>query len=153
MSKTSVPVNSNLSNLQASLNQEVDSLEQGTTDDPIVPFSQAPEKGKGEDVPTETSAMVGKAMTEDAKRTKEAFDKEPRVMISIPLYPGEKPGEAMEFAAVNGYSFYMKKGVMISLPQSVASSIMNHYNIQQGETEKGKSMLLSRDAAAEQALR
>lgn len=158
MAKTSVPVNSDLSVLQKKLDKEVENLDKATVDTsstetdfdttPSVPF-----KKPAVTYPTETSAMVGKAMTEDARRTKEALDKEPRIVMSIPLSPGEKAGQAEEYAAINGYGFYMKKGVMISLPQSIAVSLMEHYNIQQGEAEKGREYLVSRDASAEHALR
>ena len=87
-----------------------------------------------------------------ALETKEILDKKPKVMISLPLSPGEKQGKAVEYVSINGYPYHVMKGVYVSVPEPVAKLLMNHYNIVFGDSELGRQKRVNRDEDTEKAL-
>lgn len=82
------------------------------------------------------------------QRTKEALNKEPKVNFLINLSPGEKEGTD-EIVIVNGYSYRIKKGCMVTIPESVAALLSNKYKV---EMEAGKQHLLDNSEDRRQAL-
>ena len=67
-------------------------------------------------IPTPTEPMSWEAKR---LRTKAILEAEPKVSYRIPLGFKEKKG-ATEVVVINGYSFVIKKGVRVEVPQSVA---------------------------------
>lgn len=76
----------------------------------------------------------------DAAKTKAKLMREPQVRFYIPLIPGEKKG-AEENITINGYQKTIKKGQYVYLPESMAATLEEHYNI---EMDAGKDMRLDR---------
>lgn len=75
-----------------------------------------------------------------AERMKEHLAKQPKVRIIIPLEPKEKLG-ATESVILNGYPFYIKKGVYVEVPQQVADVIMEARNETEAAMERAKQRL------------
>ena len=68
-------------------------------------------------------------LTEDAQRTKEFMDKQPKRSYYIPLNFGEKKG-AEETVTVNGYKLTIKKGVRVMIPEPMAQDLDRLLGIQ-----------------------
>jgi len=84
------------------------------------------------DVMTEpTSQNIQHQLTEDAKKQKEYFEKQPKVIMNLPLKDGEVRG-SYESVCVNGYRLQIPKGVSVKLPSGVAEILADFYNIQLG---------------------
>lgn len=132
--------------LQKQLEEEVKAKEQSAlTPEPTPPQATI--------APVATPSMSpDKQMFADALATKKILDTYPKVMINLPCYIGEKPGVSEDYASINGYRYTVKKGVMVEVPEPIAKLFMDHYNIQMGETEYGKTMRLDRSAQNEAAL-
>lgn len=81
----------------------------------------------------------------EAIKTKEILDKKPKVSLWLPLDRGEKAGSATEFVSINGYPYWVKKGMMVLVPQPVAELLMNMYNIAMGDSAFGHSMRADRN--------
>lgn len=65
----------------------------------------------------------------DAKATETILDKENKVMFMIPLAQGEKAG-AVHDCFINGHKISVRKGAMVSIPESVAKLLADAYQIQ-----------------------
>lgn len=63
-----------------------------------------------------------------AEDTKAILDKRPKVMIMLPLEPGEKEG-AYDSAQINGHRYQVRKGEMVALPDCVAELFAEKYRI------------------------
>ena len=63
--------------------------------------------------------------TQRKQATKELLAKEAKIAMFIPLLPGEKDGASLELG-LNGYVVYVKKGVMVDLPESLAELVKDH---------------------------
>lgn len=61
--------------------------------------------------------------------TKTLLDAEPKVSFICPLGPEEKAG-AEEIVQINGYTFIIKKGHMVEIPNSVAQMLANKYRVE-----------------------
>jgi len=68
-------------------------------------------------------------LTEDAQRTKEFMDKQPKRSYYIPLNFGEKKG-AEETVTTNGYKLTIKKGVRVMIPEPMAQDLDRLLGIQ-----------------------
>jgi hypothetical protein len=90
---------------------------------------EAESKEKTEEIEKVDEAKQPKAKTpaerplKKAERMKEHLAKQPKVRIIIPLEPNEKPG-GTESVILNGYPFFIKKGVYVEVPEQVADVIM-----------------------------
>ena len=106
------------------------------------------------DVMKSQPSNVDAQLTEDAKAQKAFFEKQPKVIMNIPLREGEKAGQAYETVQVNGYRLQILKGRSVSLPAGVAEILANHYNIQLGTggIPEEAGYLADRDNASAQAL-
>lgn len=80
----------------------------------------------------------------EAEATKKILDTQPKVSIWLPLTGGEKKGQAVEFVSINGYPYWIKKGTLVQVPQSVAELLINMYNIEVGDSSFGQSMRVDR---------
>jgi hypothetical protein len=65
----------------------------------------------------------------DAKNTQAILEKEDKVMFMIPLAQGEKAG-AVHDCFINGHKISVRKGAMVSIPESVAKLLADAYEIQ-----------------------
>jgi len=77
------------------------------------------------DAPTQ-----GLSLTDEQLLVKEKLAKEPRVTMFVPLDPGEKAGDAYRSVTINGYRSEVKKGKMVKLPESIATLLMQAYEIE-----------------------
>lgn len=82
------------------------------------------------------------ALLSDIELTKKILDKEEKVHFMIPLAEGEKPG-ANHDCFINGAKFTIKKGIMTTVPQSIANLLAEHYRV---GMEAGSSFRLDMNA-------
>jgi hypothetical protein len=75
----------------------------------------------------------------------------PKVMVMVPLSPGEKPGST-EAVLVNGIRLNIMKGSMVEVPKPFADQIFNHYNIGQLDGMLGNESRIDGNMAKETAL-
>lgn len=96
-------------------------------------------RGRGES--TTLSPVKGRAtengvrdvtqfLTDDAKAVKNILATQPTVDFYLPLSSGEKLGQAYETVTINGYRLEIKKGMMVKVPQQVATMLASFLNIQ-----------------------
>jgi hypothetical protein len=82
------------------------------------------------DIPNIVDKPFGESsLSEEAIRVKHILAKEVKMPFFIPLEPGEKPG-AYRSVTINGYRCEVKKGMMVSLPMSIAKLLMDAYQIE-----------------------
>lgn len=91
---------------------------------------------------------VAQELRSDVQTAKKNLEKEPQVSIMIPLAQGEKQG-ATHDCYINGYKVTVKKGAMVSVPQSIANLIAQHYDI---DMNGGNEFLLENDQEKANAL-
>lgn len=98
------------------------------------------------DAPKAKSAnSIEAQMTQDARDTKAALAKQPKVRIFIPLGINEKKGKCPpESVTINGYRMELPKGEYVTVPQGVADLIEKHYNMTAENTEAGEAFRLDR---------
>jgi len=98
------------------------------------------------DAPKRKSAnSIEAQMTQDARDTKAALAKQPKVRIFIPLGINEKKGKCPpESVTINGYRMELPKGEYVTVPQGVADLIEKHYNMTAENTEAGEAFRLDR---------
>ena len=80
------------------------------------------------------------ALMPGARATGEKLAKQSKVGIVIPLTKGEKAGVATEYVAINGYPFYIKKGVQVFVPQGVANLLLDLMGVEHADSKFGQSM-------------
>lgn len=71
---------------------------------------------------------VAQEFKSDVNTAKKNLESEAQVSIMIPLAQGEKAG-ATHDCYINGYKVTVKKGAMVTVPQSIANLIAQHYEI------------------------
>ncbi len=81
----------------------------------------------------------------EQRKFKGILDKQPKITMSIPLYPGEKVGTAYETCTINDYRFQIPKGKMVALPKQIAEMLMEHYNIQSDPSQLAPEYSLARN--------
>lgn len=59
---------------------------------------------------------------------KAILDAEPKVLVMVPLFPGEKPN-SMHPVGINGYFYYLRKGVMLEVPRSIGELVRQSFNL------------------------
>lgn len=69
------------------------------------------------------------SLTEDARRTKEFMDKQPKRSYYIPLNFGEKKGAEVS-VTTNGYKLTILKGYRVMIPEPMAQDLDEHLGIQ-----------------------
>lgn len=91
-------------------------------------------------------ADIATEMKKDVDTIKEALAKQPKVRMFIPLGIGEKKGGkgAFESVTINGYRQVFPKGEYITVPESVALILEEHYNMSSENTEAGEAFRLDR---------
>jgi len=141
------------SELQKQLEEDVKNAEAGMVMPTSVPAPVTPLVPPKPPVAVPVSQANATALLEgDARRTKAILDAGPKMKLSLPCYQGEKPGVSEDVAIINGYRYTMKKGVMVEVPEAVGKLFMDHYNIQQGETDAGRAKRIDRSEEHLQAL-
>lgn len=99
--------------------------------------------------------VEGKKPTRDQIRTdkdmRDYLMSFPKVMVMVPLIPGEKPGST-EPVLVNGVRLNIMKGTMVEIPKPFADQIFQHYNIGQLEGALGAESRIDGNTAKETAL-
>lgn len=91
---------------------------------------------------------VAQEFKSDVQTAKKNLDAEAQVSIMIPLAQGEKQG-ATHDCYINGYKVTVKKGAMVTVPQSIANLIAQHYEI---EMNLGSDFLVEGDQDKANAL-
>lgn len=91
---------------------------------------------------------VTKELRSDIENTKRILASEAQVQIMIPLAQGEKAG-ATHDCYINGYKVTVKKGAMVSVPDSISKLIAQHYEI---EMTAGSEFLVDADSSKTEAL-
>lgn len=89
--------------------------------------------------------------SDDALLTKEKLSKEEKVSLFVQLDPGERKG-AYRSVTINGYRVEVAKGKMHKLPKSVASLIMDAYQIEADTLNGAESNLQNADESKRKAL-
>ncbi|EKE25854.1 MAG: hypothetical protein ACD_5C00016G0003 [uncultured bacterium] len=84
----------------------------------------------------------------DLERFKKEIEKGPKTMFMIPLDQGEKAG-AVQVVSLNGVSFTIKKGAMVTIPVAIAEVLAEKYEV---EMTAGKEMLADRNDSTSEAL-
>lgn len=69
------------------------------------------------------------SLTEDAQRTKEFMDAQPKVSFIYPLNFGEKRGAEIT-VSTNGYKLTIQKGVRVMIPEPMAQDLYAELGIQ-----------------------
>jgi hypothetical protein len=64
----------------------------------------------------------------DISATKKTLESEEQVHFLVPLAEGEKPGSVHE-CFINGYKYSVEKGIMTTVPKSVANLLAQYYSI------------------------
>lgn len=95
-----------------------------------------------------SATAIESKMKGQMQRTKEYLDKQPKVSFYVPLDSNETEG-AVETVQVNGYTYTIKKGETVNLPEPVARMIANKYNV---KLKAGREKLLNRDDKVVDAL-
>lgn len=125
---------------------------------PVAPATPAPAQRPSAEMRTAAlgaglrdATPNGLSLTDEQLVTKEKLSKQPKVMIYVPLDPGEKKG-AYRPVTINTYRFEVKKGMQVSVPESVAKLIMrayeiesavlndNEYNLSQSDDERRRAL-------------
>lgn len=102
--------------------------------------------------PKSGGVVKANGLMPEAISTQKILDARPKVSIWLPLTGGEKLGIAQEFVSINGYPYWIKKGMMVMVPQPVAELLMNLYNIEVGDSAFGRSMRIDRNTSMQKAL-
>ena len=91
-------------------------------------------------------------MADTTKKTDNATNKKARVTVRLPRLPG-KDAEQVQFFAVNGRTYRIKRGETVEIPEEVAEVIRNNEmaedyalsyidNLKKGNSEKDKALNL-----------
>lgn len=134
---------------------EADEEDEEVEEEPVKKPAKASKTGKGaktgdnliqRDAPKRKSEnSIEAQMTQDARDTKAALAKQPKVRIFIPLGINEKKGKCPpESVTINGYRMELPKGEYVTVPQGVADLIEKHYNMTAENTEAGEAFRLDR---------
>lgn len=91
-------------------------------------------------------SSIEEEMKQDADNIKAVLEKQPKVRMFIPLGIGEKKGAkgAFESVTINGFRMVFPKGEYISVPESVALILEEHYGMTPESTEAGEAFRLDR---------
>lgn len=114
---------------------------------------KAKDKTKNEGTPKEQKAdkqpKAGEPKKEEVlskmERTKRALAAQPKVRIIIPYEPGEEKlkdkSRLFETVQINGYTYQIRKGVYVEVPQQIADIIMEARNETDAAYERAKQTL------------
>ena|SRR3972149_782329 len=119
--------------------------------EPIVPPvepADPPPAPINEDTLGDVVEIPDQRLTSKARIMREKLKKQPKVMMMVPLLPGESP-KSREAVILNGYGVYIRKNVMVRLPEQIAKTLMDAYRI---TASAGKDKEIGRDEAHLQAL-
>lgn len=95
--------------------------------------------------------LAGVALSDEALKIKARLAKEPRIQTYIPLDPGERPG-AYRSVTINGYRCEVKKGKMVSLPQSIANLLLRSMQIEMDTLNENEHNLANASEETRKAL-
>jgi hypothetical protein len=84
---------------------------------------------KAKPEPTITPAQIQQRVKSKAEQMQEQLEKQPKVMILIPLERGEKKGAEQSFC-INGYKMSVPKGVMTPVPEQIAQMVSDRYAVE-----------------------
>lgn len=132
---------------EADADEEDEDDEEEVEEEPAKPVKKAAKAGKAAPVKKEVSRTdIQEEMKKDVLTVKAALAKQPKVRMFIPLGIGEKKGSrgAFESVTINGYRQVFPKGEYITVPESVALILEEHYNMSSENTEAGEAFRLDR---------
>lgn len=87
-------------------------------------------------------------MLQKAHTMRDILRAQPKVWAMVPLQPGEKPGTMLP-VGINGYFIYIKKGVMVQVPQQIGEIVAASFNL---DYENGAEIDLSKNEDKQRAL-
>jgi len=128
----------------------------GTTDNPnLQPSPAAEQPTKGAYIPQSmNSSRVAREetyqedMLQKAHSMRDILRVQPKVWAMVPLQPGEKPGTMLP-VGINGYFIYIKKGVMVQVPQQIGEIVSQSFNL---DYDNGAEFDLSKNEDKQRAL-
>lgn len=91
---------------------------------------------------------IAKASATDIEITKKELDSQEQIHFMVPLMEGEKVGAVHE-CFINGYRVAVPKGVMTTVPKSIALLLAETYNI---GTTAGSEFRVDSDEKKQDAL-
>jgi len=112
---------------------------------------EAEEKKEEEEADYKPQKVVERVVASDVnlnpeqKRFQKILNKQKKITINLPLYPGEKVGTAYESCTINDYRFQIPKGKMVEVPVQIAEMLMAHYNIQSDPSQLAPEYSLARN--------
>jgi len=95
--------------------------------------------------------LAGVSLSTEALAVKQKLSQEAKLPIYIPLDPGETKG-AYRSVTINGYRCEVKKGVMVSVPESIHKLLMNAYQIESEALNDNPRNLAAADEETRRAL-
>lgn len=95
--------------------------------------------------------LAGVALSDEALKVKAKLAKEPRIQTFVPLDSGERPG-AYRSVTINGYRCEVKKGKLVSLPQSIATLLLKSMEIEMDTLNNDERNLANADEGTRRAL-
>lgn len=104
---------------------------------------------KNEETPKEPAKQPEVKKPEEVlsktERTKRALAAQPKVRILIPYEPGEEKmkdkSRLFETVQINGYTYQIRKGMYVEVPQQIADIIMEARNETDAAYERAKMTL------------
>lgn len=89
---------------------------------------------------------IERQMKKDALSVEALLSKQAKVRMFIPLGIGEKKGSkgAYESVTINGFRMVFPKGEYVTVPESVAAILEEHYNMTPENTAAGEAFRLDR---------
>lgn len=128
----------------------------GNSDNPNLQPSPAPQQPTtGAYIPQSMNAnkvsreeTYQEDMLQKAHTMRDILRAQPKVWAMVPLQPGEKPGTMLP-VGINGYFIYIKKGVMVQVPQQIGEIVAASFNL---DYENGAEIDLSKNEDKQRAL-
>lgn len=120
--------------------------EEEVEEKPKKPVKKGSKAGKAAPAKEVSRTDIQEEMKKDVQNVKAALAKQPKVRMFIPLGIGEKKGSrgAFESVTINGFRQVFPKGEYITVPESVALILEEHYNMSSENTEAGEAFRLDR---------
>lgn len=94
----------------------------------------------------------GTGLSDLQLQVKAKLDKEPRIPFFIPLEGEEKKGIAYRSVTINSYRCEIKKGMMVSLPQSIFKLLTQSMQLESDALNDNPANLANADAEKKKAL-
>lgn len=128
--------------------EDEDTEESEDTDEPVASKKATGKSKVAEKQTVSDGKNAAEALHSDIVRTRKQLEADVKVNFFVPLGQGEKKG-AIEQVWINGAEYKIPKGRMVSIPQTVANILAEHYQLTE---EAGADKRIDGNEAAETAL-